>query len=96
MGDALEAGPERFRYHLWRPVPGRRDLLTQPPETPLVGQARPKSDVIFDHRHKAELSALSGRMPMHLTGILTRDLEAWLLSHRVVAAWHRCAGVPGR
>jgi transposase-like protein len=26
--------PERLRHNLQRPVPGRRDLLTQPPETP--------------------------------------------------------------
>jgi putative transposase len=37
VGDAVETGPERFRHHLRRPVPGRRDLLTQPPETPLAG-----------------------------------------------------------
>ena len=37
VGDALETRVERIRHHLWRPVPGRRDLLTQPPETPLVG-----------------------------------------------------------
>ena len=36
MGHAMEAGPERIRCHLRRPVPGRRDLLTQPPETPLL------------------------------------------------------------
>jgi hypothetical protein len=36
MGHAMEAGAERFRHHLRRPVPGRRDLLTQPPETPFV------------------------------------------------------------
>jgi transposase-like protein len=28
MGHAVEAGPERIRCHLRRPVPGRRDLLT--------------------------------------------------------------------
>jgi hypothetical protein len=28
MGHAVEADPERFRHHLRRPVPGRRDLLT--------------------------------------------------------------------
>ena len=28
MGHAMEAGPERIRCHLRRPVPGRRDLLT--------------------------------------------------------------------
>ena len=36
VGDALETRVERIRHHLRRPVPGRRDLLTQPPETPLV------------------------------------------------------------
>jgi hypothetical protein len=40
MGHAVEAGPERIRHHLRRPVPGRRYLLTQPPETPLVRQTR--------------------------------------------------------
>jgi hypothetical protein len=28
MGDALEAGTQRVLDHLRRPVPGRRDLLT--------------------------------------------------------------------
>jgi hypothetical protein len=28
MGDALEASPQRILDHLRRPVPGRRDLLT--------------------------------------------------------------------
>jgi hypothetical protein len=36
VGDALEARAERFRHYLRRPVPGRRDLLTQMPETPFV------------------------------------------------------------
>jgi len=27
MGNAVEARFERFRHHLRRPVPGRRDLL---------------------------------------------------------------------
>ena len=40
MDDAVETRPERFRHHLRRPVPGRRDLLTQPPETPLARQTR--------------------------------------------------------
>ncbi len=30
VGDAMEARPECLRHHLRRPVPGRRDLLTQP------------------------------------------------------------------
>jgi Transposase, Mutator family len=42
VGDAMETGPERFRHHLRRPVPGRRDLLTQPPETPLARQTPPR------------------------------------------------------
>ena len=29
MGDALETGPERLLDHLRRPVPGRRNLLTE-------------------------------------------------------------------
>lgn len=36
MDDALEAVNQRLRYYLRRLVPGRRDLLPQPPETPLV------------------------------------------------------------
>jgi putative transposase len=36
VGDEMEACFERIRHHLRRPVPGRRDLLTQMPETPLV------------------------------------------------------------
>jgi putative transposase len=35
-GSAVEARTERFRHHLRRPVPGRRDLLEEPPETPFV------------------------------------------------------------
>ena len=38
MGHAVEAGPERIRCYLRRPVPGRRDLLTQMPETPFARQ----------------------------------------------------------
>jgi putative transposase len=38
VGNAMEARSERLRHHLRRPVPGRRDLLTQMPETPLVRQ----------------------------------------------------------
>ena len=34
--DAMEARDQRIRHRLRRPVPGRRDLLTQPPETPLA------------------------------------------------------------
>jgi hypothetical protein len=34
---AENASPQRVRHHFRRPVPGRRDLLTQPPETPFVG-----------------------------------------------------------
>jgi transposase-like protein len=40
VGHALEARFERLRHHLRRPVPGRRDLLTQMPETPLARQTR--------------------------------------------------------
>ena len=36
MGHEVEARAERVCHHLRRPVPGRRDLLTQPPETPLA------------------------------------------------------------
>jgi hypothetical protein len=36
VGDAMEARPERLRDNLRRPVPGRRDLLTEPPETPFT------------------------------------------------------------
>jgi len=36
VGSAVEARFERFRHHLRRPVPGRRDLLEEPPETPFV------------------------------------------------------------
>jgi hypothetical protein len=36
VGRAMEARPECLRHHLRRPVPGRRDLLTEPPETPLA------------------------------------------------------------
>ena len=32
MGHEMEARAQRFRHHLRRPVPGRRDLLNQPPE----------------------------------------------------------------
>ena len=35
MGRTVEAGPERIRHYLRRPFPVRRDLLTQPPETPV-------------------------------------------------------------
>ncbi len=38
----LEAGPERIRHHLRRPVPGRRDLLTQPPGN-TVNEIDPRS-----------------------------------------------------
>lgn len=27
MGDALEACPQRYCYHAWRPIPERRELL---------------------------------------------------------------------
>jgi Transposase, Mutator family len=40
VGHALEACTQRFCHHLRRPVPGRRDLLTQPPETPLARQTQ--------------------------------------------------------
>ena len=36
MDDAVEASAQRVRDHLRRPIPGRRDLLTKPPETPLA------------------------------------------------------------
>jgi hypothetical protein len=38
VGDAMEARLERLCHHLRRPVPGRRDLLTQMPDT--VGARR--------------------------------------------------------
>jgi hypothetical protein len=37
--DAVEARAQRFRHHLRRPVPGRRNVLTEPPETPLARQS---------------------------------------------------------
>src|SRR5512133_3795528 len=37
VGEAAEVRPERLRDNLRRPVPGRRDLPTQPPETPFAG-----------------------------------------------------------
>src|SRR5689334_21653999 len=40
LGHEMEARHQRIRYHLRRPVPGRRDLLTQMPETPLARQTR--------------------------------------------------------
>jgi hypothetical protein len=39
VGDEMEARAQRFCHHLRRPVPGRRDLLTPTPETPLALQA---------------------------------------------------------
>jgi putative transposase len=36
LDHAMEARNQRLRHHLRRPVPGRRDLLTRPPETPLA------------------------------------------------------------
>jgi hypothetical protein len=32
VDDEVEARTERVRHHLRRPVPGRRDLLAEPPE----------------------------------------------------------------
>ena len=40
MDDALEASVERVRDHLRRPIPGRRNLLMEPPETPLERQSQ--------------------------------------------------------
>jgi hypothetical protein len=36
MDHAVEARTERVRDHLRRPIPGRRNLLMKPPETPLA------------------------------------------------------------
>ena len=45
MDHAVEAGSQRVRHYLRRPVPGRRDLLQEPPETPLVRQSRARRGV---------------------------------------------------
>ena len=36
MDHAVEASAQRVRDHLRRPIPGRRNLLMKPPETPLA------------------------------------------------------------
>ena len=42
MGSAVEASPERIRYHLRRPHAGRRGpLKMKMPVTPLAGQSQP-------------------------------------------------------
>lgn len=43
VGHAVEARPECLRHHLRRPLPGRRNLLTEPPETPLARYSSPVS-----------------------------------------------------
>ena len=42
MDHAVEASAQRVRDHLRRPIPGRRNLLMKPPETPLARQSLPR------------------------------------------------------